>query len=88
MTQADKLLAALRNNPDDVRFADAVKVAKSFFGKPRINGSHHVWSTHSCQLVNLQKKKDGKAKGYQVRQLLVAIDELGAEEDNEDEGQE
>lgn len=76
MSKADKLLESIRNNPKDVRFSDAVKVATSYFGSPRIDGSHHVFTVPGGQRVNLQSGKDGKAKGYQVEQLIVAIDLL------------
>ncbi|HEY2406962.1 MAG TPA: hypothetical protein VGI10_13220 [Polyangiaceae bacterium] len=76
MSKAEKLLEALRNNPRDVRFSDALKVATSYFGKPRIDGSHHVFVVPGGLRVNLQDGKSGKAKGYQVEQLLLAIDSL------------
>jgi hypothetical protein len=77
MSKADKLLESLRNNPKDVRFSDACNVAESFFGKPRIVGSHHVYATTTGHRINLQPGKDGKAKSYQVEQLLEAIDSIG-----------
>jgi hypothetical protein len=76
MSKSDKLLESIRNNTKDVRFSDAVKVAKSYFGEPRIVGSHHVFTVSGGTRVNLQEGKDGKAKGYQVEQLLEAIDSL------------
>lgn len=76
VSKSDKLLESIRNNTKDVRFADAVKVAKSFFGEPRIVGSHHVFTVPGGVRVNLQEGKDGKAKSYQVEQLLEAIDSL------------
>jgi hypothetical protein len=74
MSKAEKLLESLRNNPKNVRFSDACNVAESFFGKPRVVGSHHVYTTKTGLRVNLQPGKDGKAKSYQVEQLLEAID--------------
>jgi hypothetical protein len=76
MSKTDKLLESIRNNPRDVRFSDAVKLASSYFGSPRIDGSHHVFTVPGNQRVNLQEGKNGKAKGYQVEQLLKAIDLL------------
>lgn len=87
MSQAAKLLEHLRNNPDGVRFADALKVARHHFGEPRINGSHHIFATPSGQIVNLQEAKNGQAKGYQVKQLLEVIDaEAATGEDKESKG--
>jgi hypothetical protein len=74
-----KILAAMRNNPQGIRFGDAMKVAKHYFGQPRNAGtSHHVFGTGEPgdPLVNLQHGDDGKAKPYQVRQLLEAVDKV------------
>lgn len=82
MSTFDKLLAQIRNNPADVRFDDACRVATRFFGQPRQNrGSHRVWPTpwEGDPAINLQPRKDGRAKAYQVRQLLAAIDRMEAE---------
>lgn len=76
MSKSEKLLAAIRNNPAGVRFDDATNVAASYFGKPRISGSHHVYTVPGGLRINLQPGKDGKAKSYQIDQLLAAIDSL------------
>ena len=44
MSQFEKLLAAIRNNPKGVKFCDASKVADHYFGKPRVKGSHNVYT--------------------------------------------
>jgi len=75
------LVEAMRQNPKNVRFSDAVKVATHHFGEPRQKGtSHCVWKMPwpGDPRVNLQDDH-GKAKAYQVKQLLVAIDRKGAE---------
>lgn len=79
MSQAEKLLQSIRNNPKNVRFSDACSVAESFFGSPRIVGSHRVYTTKNGHRVNLQPGKNGQAKSYQVEQLLEAIDAVGNE---------
>jgi hypothetical protein len=79
MTGADeRMLAEMRNNPRGVRFATAIRVAEAYFGQPRRSGSHHVFRMPwpGDPRVNLQEAPDGKAKAYQVRQLLAAIDRL------------
>jgi hypothetical protein len=56
-----------------------MKVAKHYFGQPRSAGtSHHVFGTGEpgTPLVNLQVSDDGKAKPYQVDQLLDAVDRV------------
>jgi len=77
--RVDILVAEMRANPVDVRFEDAVRVATHYFGKPRRrSGSHIVWKMPwpLDPRVNLQPGDDGRAKAYQVRQLLDAIDRL------------
>jgi hypothetical protein len=72
------LFAAMRKDPRSVRFADACKVADHYFGKPRHHGtSHRVWKMPWAgnPRVNMQDD-DGKAKRYQVDQLVAAIDNL------------
>lgn len=75
-----RLLEALRNNPQNVRFSEAKKIATHFFGRSRVAGSHHVWSMPWAgdPRINLQSK-GGKVAPYQVKQLLAAIDRLGRE---------
>jgi hypothetical protein len=73
------LLAEMRGNPAGARFADACKVATHFFGAPRNKGSsHHVWKMPWAgdPRINLQPGGGGRAKPYQIRQLLQAIERL------------
>ena len=72
----------MRANPVGVSFMDACKVATHFFGEPRQRGtSHRVWKMPwpGDPRVNMQKGKGGKAKAYQVEQLLKAIDRIAIE---------
>jgi hypothetical protein len=74
-----ELFERMRSNPSDVRFTDACKVVSAFFGEPRQKGtSHRVWKMPwpGDPRVNLQMSEGGKAKAYQVRQALQAIDRL------------
>ena len=71
----------MRRNPADVRFSDLAKVCEHYFGAPRNDGtSHHVYRTPwvGDPRVNIQNDK-GRAKAYQVRQVLTAIDRLHQE---------
>jgi hypothetical protein len=73
-----KILDQMRREPANVRFADLAKVCTTFFGKPRHSGtSHLIYKTPwpGDPRVNIQDAK-GKAKPYQVRQVLLAIDRL------------
>ena len=80
MGAVEKILEQMRSEPANVRFADLQRVCESFFGKPRQHGSSHaVYKTPwpGNPRVNIQNDK-GKAKPYQVRQVLLAIERLGA----------
>jgi hypothetical protein len=79
MAKVDEILSSMRRNPDNVRFSELGKVCDHYFGTPRQKGtSHRVYKTPWAgdPRVNIQNNK-GKAKGYQVRQVLAAIDKLG-----------
>ncbi len=59
MAQRDKLFDAIRNNPKDVRFDDACKVAEllGFVGKGG-KGSHRVYSrADEPEGLNFQNRK-------------------------------
>jgi hypothetical protein len=78
----DDIVAKMKQNPKGIRFNDLSKVCEHYFGKPRTSGtSHRVYRTPwpGDPRVNTQNVK-GKAKAYQVRQVLWAIERLG--EDN------
>ena len=68
----------MKANPAGVRFYDLRKVCVHYFGKPRQSGSSHcIFKTPwpGDPRVNIQDHK-GKAKLYQVRQVLIAIELL------------
>lgn len=76
MTSVEKLLTHMRNDPANVRFSDLKKVCQSYFEMPRQDGSSHaIFKTPwpGDPRVDIQSAK-GKAKPYQVRQVLQAID--------------
>jgi hypothetical protein len=77
MAQIEKLLAQLKNNFSNVSFTDLAKVCGHFFGEPRIQGSHFVYKMTWAgdPRINIQDK-NGKAKAYQVKQVLEAIEKL------------
>jgi hypothetical protein len=82
VAKLDDLIEQMRREPRSVRYADACTVADAFFGKPRQQGtSHRVWKMPWAgdPRVNMQEDKGGKAKAYQVQQLLTAIDRWYAE---------
>lgn len=78
MSAPKKILTQMRREPNNVRFSDLIKVCEEFFGQPRQSGSSHIifktpWS--GDPRINIQNEK-GKAKAYQVKQVLLAIDKL------------
>jgi hypothetical protein len=78
MADIEEILTQMKRNPKGIRFNDLSKVCEHFFGEPRQSGSSHkVFKTpwQGDPRVNIQNAK-GKAKPYQVRQVLQAIDRL------------
>lgn len=70
----------MRSNPQNLAYNDLLKVCVHHFGQPRQSGTSHAvfkmpWS--GDPRVNIQNDK-GKAKAYQVRQVLAAIDKKEA----------
>ncbi len=84
MGDLTKSLEQMKSNPKGVRFNDLKKVCGHYFGKPRQSGtSHCVFKTPwpGDPRVNIQNNK-GKAKPYQVRQVLLAIEKLELKHDS------
>ena len=78
MASTRDILAKMRRIPKGIRFNELCKVCEHYFGKPRKSGSsHRVYKTPWAgdPRVNIQSSR-GKAKAYQVRQVLLAIDRL------------
>jgi hypothetical protein len=79
------IINEMRNNPPGICFADLCKVCDHFFGQARqTSGSHRVYKTPwiGDPRVNVQNDK-GKAKVYQVRQVLKAIERMEIEHGTE-----
>ena len=80
-----KLLRKVLASPANIRFEEAWALARAFgFYLSRVSGSHHIFVHPSVrELLNLQDVR-GKAKAYQVRQLLQLVERynlsLGGEE--------
>ena len=78
MAASRKMLEQMRREPASVRFGDLKKVCEEYFGQPRQSGtSHAIFKTPwvGDPRINIQDDK-GKAKVYQVRQVLLAIEKL------------
>ncbi|MDY3810664.1 toxin HicA [Desulfovibrio porci] len=82
MSSLPKILEKMRSAPQNVRYTELAKVCEHYFGEPRRQGtSHAVYKTpwQGDPRVNIQCGKDGKAKAYQVKQVLLAIERLEGE---------
>ena len=78
MARVEDIVGQMRGNPKGVRFTDACRVCDYYFGRARQKGSsHRVYKTlwQGDPRVNIQSAK-GKAKAYQVKQILRAIERL------------
>jgi hypothetical protein len=78
----EHILTRMRENAINVRIADLVKVCDHYFGEPRQQGtSHRVYRMpwQGDPRVNIQDDH-GKAKPYQVRQVLAAIEKMEGEQ--------
>jgi len=81
----EKITKQMQRSPGNIGFPDLCKVCEHYFGRPRHESSSHcVYKTPwpGDPRVNIQNDK-GKAKTYQVRQVLQAIDKLEAQNGNE-----
>ncbi len=81
MSKLNDLLVRMRQNPRDVRFNDLCRICDHYFGEPRqLGGSHRIYKTpwQGDPRINIQNDK-GKAKAYQVKQVLLAIEKLEVE---------
>lgn len=79
MGKLEKIYAAMKRNPHGIEYSDLVWICVTFFGEPRQSGtSHAVFRTPwpGDPRVNIQEGRHGKAKAYQVRQVLVALERL------------
>jgi hypothetical protein len=78
MESIEIITKQMRDNPKDVRFNDLCKVCDFYFGEARMSGSHRIYKTlwQGDPRINIQND-NGKAKAYQVRQVIKAIDKLG-----------
>lgn len=80
-----KVLAKALAGSKNIRFSEAVALVEGFgFRLSRVKGSHHIFAhPHVQELVNLQEVR-GKAKPYQLRQLLEIVERYNLELDEGD----
>jgi predicted RNA binding protein YcfA (HicA-like mRNA interferase family) len=76
MTKAGKKNQKIRRSPKNIKFQDLISwLADNGFSLDRVSGSHHIFIHPVIETpINIQKKKDGTAKAYQVKQAIKIID--------------
>lgn len=66
-----KILNKAKKNPSGLSFSDFNKLLKKCgWDFKRQEGSHIIWQSPKGVMLPIQKRKDGNAKSYQVRQFL------------------
>lgn len=86
MTDKFRLLERLKRNPKNVRFNKLCKAAEAFgFKFKGGKGSHRIYIRKGIkEMLNFQNVQ-GKAKPYQVRQLIKVIEKYNLLEDKDDD---
>ncbi|MEK7485302.1 MAG: toxin HicA [Planctomycetota bacterium] len=77
MKDIPQILEELRASKN-IRFSRLLSICTTYFGTSRIAGSHHIFRTPwpGNPRINLQKDKSGKAKPYQIQQVIRALEHL------------
>ena len=71
----ETFLRSARGNPSGLRFSELSKLAEAFgFVFQRQKGSHRIYTHDDIRQIMIFQNAHGKAKAYQVRQLLDCID--------------
>lgn len=84
MDSIGDVIKQLERSLSNVRFADLCKICDYYFGEARKKSTSHCVYKMPWQgdpRVNIQEK-NGKAKEYQVRQVIKALKRLEAESGN------
>lgn len=81
MAKGEKLIRAAQNRPNNLRFEELCRLAEACgFDWVHGSGAHRIYAREGVkEILNFQPRKDGKAKAYQVRQLLAIIKRYGLE---------
>lgn len=89
MGKKDKLYQRVRNNQNNVRFQDFCTLMEYFaFVLVRVRGSHHLYQHPDIdEVMNVQPRKDGLAKAYQVRQFLKLVEAHELQFEDADDGE-
>lgn len=75
MSKQDKLLKKAKDNPDGMSFGDFETLMRRFkWVLDHQTGSHQIWYSPKKYRISVQNR-NGKAKGYQVKQFLLRLEE-------------
>lgn len=67
-----RLLQRAQRNPNGLRFSEFETLLRHCgWTFDHQTGSHRIWYSPQRHRLSIQEAKDGKAKGYQVRQFLA-----------------
>jgi predicted RNA binding protein YcfA (HicA-like mRNA interferase family) len=82
MTRCEKLLQKARNNAASLRFSELERLAECYGLQANgQTGSHRIYKVRGGRPLVLRPDKNGRAKQYQVLQLLKVIEALSQEEE-------
>ncbi|MCP1291414.1 type II toxin-antitoxin system HicA family toxin [Chromobacterium sp. S0633] len=77
MMTVEKTIGKMRTSAGNISFDELVAVCDALFGEGRVKGSHHIYKIPGVPGgVNIQDNGRGKAKAYQVKQVLKAIEKI------------
>jgi hypothetical protein len=76
MAKQKKLLTHAINNPHGLTFAEfQTLLRQSGWVLDHQKGSHQIWYSPGSKRLPIQEGRNGKAKGYQVKQFLSTSQE-------------
>ena len=85
MDSIRKTINELEKSPHNVKFTDLCNICDFYFGKARQKStSHRIYKMpwKGDPRINIQEKS-GKAKAYQVKQVIKALKRLEVESGNQ-----
>ena len=77
----DAVLSGRRDK--NIRFDDLCRLLARLSFDERVKGDHHIYTREDVQeIINIQPRRDGHAKPYQVRQVrdIITRYQLGIDE--------
>lgn len=86
MVSVADFVEKMRKSPHNIRYDDLFSCCRHIFGEPRQQGtSHAIFKTpwKDDPRVNIQRGQNGKAKSYQVKQVIKAIEKMASESEGD-----